>query len=209
MVMILIPCSDKKTPGGTSVYDASTSIYSMLPPELRERLLACRAELAALAGLPLGPDFGNNQRPAIEYLPACERYRGKLYRAANITIDDIKRWPEKRVVIMSALYGMLLPEEMIRDYDLSMSTGLVSGIRASTWWRRHRLGEIVSQVAKHLNATNTYDLLSEDYRSALSPWPRSGYAPNYKKPEFGKLGQGINFYRGRDLRRVLTENKTA
>jgi cytoplasmic iron level regulating protein YaaA (DUF328/UPF0246 family) len=160
-------------------------------------------ELAALLALPVGPDFGMSYSALVEYLPALERYSGNLYQAANIRIDDVRLFHEKQPIIISALYGVVLPQELIRDYNVSMSTRLPSGIRTGTWWRGHRLGDLMGAVAKHLGATDTYDLLSEDYRSALAPWPHGAYAPHYQRPDFGKVGQGINYHRGKDLRRLV------
>jgi hypothetical protein len=42
-MLIFIPCSDKKRAGGKAIYDAGSAIYSILPNELGDRILACRA----------------------------------------------------------------------------------------------------------------------------------------------------------------------
>lgn len=205
MKIILIPCSDRKIPRGSTEYDPSVAIYSLLPRSLGDRILDCRAELASLLALPSGPDFGKGSSEPIQYLPAFERYDGNLYRAANLKSEDIQGASGKQILIISALYGVVLPQEFIRHYQLSMSYRLPSALRVYTWWRRHRLGTIVSEIAAHLGATEINDLLSEDYRSALLPWPPSAYVTKYYKPEFRKLGWGTDFHRGTDLRKILAQ----
>jgi hypothetical protein len=74
MIVILVPCSGRKRPGGRSIFDPSGWLDRSLRPEERHRLLAARRELGTFFGLPPAPDLGfSASQGDVGFLPAWER----------------------------------------------------------------------------------------------------------------------------------------
>jgi len=132
--LFVICCSNHKELTGKGHYiknSVSTAI-----PGLKESLLKRRYEVFKLlmrddtltrSGIPLcdlpynknlqyGPDFGGKTPGS--YLPAYQRYKGRLYR-------EIKKrtWLNlnNNVIIVSGLYGILSPIENIQLYSLDIN----------------------------------------------------------------------------------------
>jgi len=206
MNLVVIPCSNHKSLGGDTKYDPKRSIVFSLPGSFGMELVAYRKELAITLDIPLGSDIGADTSASFKFMPALERYTGNLYRAANIQLEDLNRLEGKYLLIVSALYGLVLPNEPIRFYDVSMTTKLSSGIKVATWWRRHNLGKLINAVATSIEASEICDLLSNDYRQAVSPWFPPSNLSSYPTPDFQNLGQGINYHRGKALRKILLED---
>jgi len=136
-VLAVTICSAPKTPGGTGDYAASKSMNSVLPSESWARLLdnrrrafaMLRDSAAEFMGRPIGqipvngalrdgPDLGGRGRGL--YLPAIVRYDGGFYRALgdpNARFARVSTGMGVRLVILSGLYGLLLPTEPIQEYD--------------------------------------------------------------------------------------------
>lgn len=203
MQVILIPCSSRKRRGGGPLSELGQTAPGLLSPESRERLLDARAGLCKLLDLARGPDLGLERASYIEFMAAYRRYDGNLYRQARLTAEDWAGGSDTQILIVSALYGLLTAVEPIRQYNLAMSNRLPNGRRVSGWWTERKLGEIVCETLDRLRADHVQDLLSEDYRQALSPWPPSDLKATYTPHDYPGLGSGSNFHRGDDLRRLL------
>ncbi|MEZ5268752.1 MAG: peroxide stress protein YaaA [Microthrixaceae bacterium] len=70
-------------------------------------------------------------------LPAIERYDGVLYQhldAASMTPGQRRRLA-RSLRIISGLWGVVAPDELIPDYRLKMSASLDGIGKLSTWWR--------------------------------------------------------------------------
>ena len=137
--LFIIPCCKGKAPGGQTPFSLSDPLQDLISqPSYRALLSARKLVLDELRGDPKyvsgkydknsnikdGPEFGTS-RPVGEYLPAVERYVGKLYKGSPGLADRIKTHiadPNKPcVLILSALYGPLHPLALIQDYNLQMS----------------------------------------------------------------------------------------
>ena len=110
-VLILIPCC--KTKGrGPGIVKCEKRVEDYLPSEAREKLSDARQRVRRL------PDCKIESE---EMVAALDRYNGFLY-----TVPDFKtavmNFVEKggHLLIVSALYGLLRPEEKICDYELKM-----------------------------------------------------------------------------------------
>jgi hypothetical protein len=204
MEVILIACCKTKRPGGSAAY-AAPALQAYLPPAAWSELLQARRRLGELQGLIPGPDLGGAAGAPVRCLPAYERYAGQMYERA----DFRSLYPPaqgRKVLIVSALYGLLDAGDPIRDYDLMMAARLPNGPRLSRWWKEHGLADILEEALRALRPTVVHDLLSGDYHRALGQWPpaslrRGGVAVTaYEYP--GK-GTGSQCLRGDDLRRLL------
>lgn len=204
--VIVIPCSGRKhSGGGPAPLDAEWGL-ALLDPTSRRSLLEARAELGALLGLAPGPDLGGCANGTIEYLPAYRRYDGNLYRKARLTEADASGASAGRVLIVSALYGVLTLAEPIRDYDLAMPNAVPGATRkgVSGWWKERGLGRLLAEAIEALSAEDVHDLLSGNYRQALSAWPPPLSQGVYRPHAYPGLGTGSDYYRGDDVRRLLS-----
>lgn len=205
MEVVLLPCSGRKRPGGQNALEALASLRSPMGEPPAGRLLVARKELACFIGLSPGPDLGySNADGDVRFLPASERYDGNIYRAARFSLV----WPQtegRTVLIVSALYGLLFADDLIRDYDLKMDSTGPDGFRLYTWWKHHGLGRQVADCAMSLQPTLVHDLLSGKYRKALEPWPRPEVRAVLRQYEFPTLGMGADYARGRLLRKILEQ----
>lgn len=203
--VILIPCCKIKKSYGETTYEAGVSAPALLSPASRQTLLNARRDLSRLLGLAPGPDLGSESQSAIEYMPAYERYDGYLYQKARLTDADALGRSGGRVLIVSALYGLVTALEPIRNYDLEMKCRLPNQGRVYTWWKQRRLGVLVHEAIEDFGETTVYDLLSGDYRKALKPWPPSSLRAGYCTfdDKYGPLRSGSTRHRGMDVRRLL------
>lgn len=184
-VLLLTICSDSKTAGGERHYRSAYSITSELADGVARRLLQARREVLGLItssvlardGTPLvalrynheiqdGPDFGG--RESGTYLPAARRYSGRLFRELG---DDREQLlvSHHNVLIVSGLYGLLLPQEPIQRYSCHVADHLEVG----TIWRAER--RLTSGLINYMKARGVelvFDLMAErDYRE-LVDWNR-------------------------------------
>jgi cytoplasmic iron level regulating protein YaaA (DUF328/UPF0246 family) len=204
MDLVLLACSNRKQVGGFSDYTPSRILGQALSPSLIGVLLAARAELVKSANkkLPSGPDLDiPNLHSDAEYLPAYQRYTGTVYARGRVQ-DLYPTQSKNRLVIISALYGLLDGDDLIQQYDLVMDE-IISGQRLHTWWKNHGLGRIVEEYIRFYNPAVIHDLLPEKYRKALSPWPPPSLSDRVKSYYYPGQGQGSSYRRGEDLERLL------
>lgn len=161
--LLLIPCCAKKRAGGgpwdanlpavADTFDSET--YDILISARRELLLTIK-ELPAYSkgkyaknmSIALGPDFGGDDGSG-QYRPALERYTGSLYKAetnwsAQVAKALLNRTGPK-LLIQSALYGLLHPWEPIQDYNLQ-----TSDIPAKTIWS-HKMPCLLKAFVERMN----------------------------------------------------------
>jgi hypothetical protein len=158
--LILIACSHGKEPGGLIGYNGQPANW-IVEPNLRQRIIAKRsyvfsvlkdAKLAdgferggnrahqlANQSLRHGPDLGGTNAIAegVSYLPAWQRYRGRIYvPVAEASWQNyLQNRNRVRVLIMSGLYGLIEPEELIQNYDVHLTdTHIDSGNSVSSMW---------------------------------------------------------------------------
>ena len=205
MDLVLLACSNRKQSGGVPNYTPSKPLDQALSPESFEKLMYARAELVRSTNkkLPTGPDVGiPGPQVASQFLPAYQRYTGTVYDRGRVQ----ELYPGQsniRLVIISALYGLLDGDDLIQKYDLVMDE-TVSGQRLYTWWKRHSLGQVVEEYIQSCNPRIIHDLLPIKYREALSPWPPPSLYDHMKPPcNYPDQGQGSNYRRGEDLERLL------
>lgn len=143
--VLLLPPSETKAPGGGG------PPWGQVPcafPELR----APRELVAALAGVdPLAPT-----------VPALHRYTGVLHAA----LGPVPTVSARRVVVMSALAGLLRGDDPLPDHRLPVGARLPSlGTGLAVWWR--------PQVSQLLDAwvagAVVWDLLPGAYAAMWSP----------------------------------------
>jgi cytoplasmic iron level regulating protein YaaA (DUF328/UPF0246 family) len=208
MHVVLIACSKRKQVGGYQDYIPSGRLEQALSPESFEKLMNARTELVNSASkyLPIGPDIGiHGGHVAAQYLPAYQRYTGIVYDRGRVQ-DLYPGQSNVRLLIISALYGLLDGEDLIQEYDLVMKE-TISGQRLYTWWKRHNLGCIVEEYILACNPAIVHDLLPISYQNALHPWPTEGIRHLWKPLDCYGLGQGSSYRRGEYVEMLLSKQQ--
>jgi len=185
--LVLLSCSNHKKEKGSQFYDVKSSVQNLLKKTKGDDLLQLR-ELALsyiedgsfdrdgklLKEYPYnndlahGPDF-NGKDKAI-YLPVYKRYSGRFYREIEGS-NWLSR--NRNVVIVSSLYGLLLPEENIQRYSLTVGdSSLISDI-----WHTE-LTPFILEIAKKLKVNYIIDGMADPEYIDLFDW-------NEIKTEFG------------------------
>ena len=166
-----------------------------------------RYNIALRMGPDLGAGLSENIRPdthsdirqesqlkaPIEYLPAYERYDGRFFANAGLETFEKAIVEECHVLIVSGLYGLLLPEELIQAYNCHLDDEVLdsgmsaddtdematedAGARISEIWRQHNLpNRILQAFIESHNQQNDHtihhvmDLLSETSYQRLFNW---------------------------------------
>jgi len=200
MKLILVSCSAKKAPGGQPLHPPSR-LKNSLSPAAYKQLLSARKELKAILQEASDHTLGIDQAGENKYQPAYQRYQGFIY----LFSDFYHLFPkfDGRVLILSAMYGLLDAGDYLRNYNLRMADSLPSGLRVDTFWKQHGLRDIVVECIARAGADEVHDLLPEKYRSMLGPWPDPKIAA-YKPYTFPATGQGSGFERSIALKSLLS-----
>ncbi len=109
--------------------------------------------------------------------PAVLAFDGDVYgglEANTLSIEDLE-WAQAHVAILSGLYGVLRPLDLMRPYRLEMGTGLAGphGATLYAFWG-DRIAEHLNQRARAEAAPVIVNLASQEYfraadRAALKP----------------------------------------
>ena len=162
--VVLLPPSRGKEPGGAGPgwRDAPPGRFARLDPDRRRLLRALRA-----AGSPPGLE----RAPT---LPAIERYVGVLF--THLDAPSLPPAAASRlgrdVVLLSALWGLLAPADLIPAYRLTMAAAVEPLGRLSGWWRP-RLSPVLDT---RVSGAVVWDLLSAEYGAAWRPLAGATYA---------------------------------
>ena len=142
---IVLPPSETKRDGGNSLpVDAASLAFPKLAP-IRRRLLTAlvalaKDEAASLRALKLGPKGApevarNRVVKKSPTMPALDRYTGVLYDALDaVSLSDVERErANDRVLIHSALFGLVSARDLIPAYRLSHDSRLPNLSLKSLW----------------------------------------------------------------------------
>lgn len=184
-VLFLTVCSLTKASGGAPAYDENLAITSLLPSKLKARLLERREEARQLVrgereldwqdvslseleyneDLTAGADFGGRRNAA--YLPAVYRYDGRFYQALGNKGRRKIAEGEYPTLILSGLYGLLLPTDPVQLYSCPLAG------RISELWRSDSLlTEILCEYIERRGIGWIFDLTAIDNYSQLIDWTR-------------------------------------
>lgn len=144
MLILLPPSESKAAPPGGDPVDLGSLVYAGLLGERREVLLDA---LEGLVDLPCGravEALGISKGQAGEVIvdaelreapaaPAAEVYTGVLYD--HLELPKLPAAARRRVLIASALWGVVRPEDRIPYYRFSAKARLDGIGPLATWWR--------------------------------------------------------------------------
>lgn len=135
----------------------------------REKRQGNRATDPRNGRLAAGPDFDEPAGNA-GYLPACRRYEGRFFMQGEDARWDAAWGPGTWTLILSGLYGFLLPHEPIQNYSCHLADrldGEGNGLLAH--WRPV-LTAVLLQLAEALAIDRVVDLLSEEVYQEAIDW---------------------------------------
>ena len=206
-VLILIPCSKSKKSGGAPFYERANCIVNYLSQSAERRLIELRRRVAVALRETLGPDVGvETTETQIKFMRAYDRYSGNLYsKISKSAWEKLNRSQNLGLVIVSALYGILKHNELIRDYNRAMDRDKVEGVLLKTWWNTQGLHEILLDYIADNEIKVVHDFLSKNYSEAI--WPLQSRAEElgieYVKHGYSGFGSGSNCRRGEDVERLI------
>jgi hypothetical protein len=179
-VMYIIPCCSRKNSNGNIVVAPAGQVPGLIGPDLVANLYVARADAYAQLAVPhvvnqYGSEFGANEPEKANYLHAYDRYNGHLYSVNNV--HALLQNPSKdiNIVIMSALYGLVTPSDLIQDYDLVMS-------KTRKIWAKV-LPSIIEEYANAMNIDIVVGLFGRTtaYNAVFN---RLGRIQNHHRPVF-------------------------
>ncbi|WP_371061327.1 peroxide stress protein YaaA [Rhodosalinus sp. 5P4] len=110
-------------------------------------------------------EFGEQPRK-----PAALAFAGDTYRGLEAgTLDaDALRWAQGHLRILSGLYGLLRPLDLIEPYRLEMGSrlGTERGRTLYDWWGA-RLGHALKDTARDVGAAALVNCASQEYFGAV------------------------------------------
>ena len=107
-------------------------------------------------------------------VPAHQLFTGVLYEAARL--DSIAEEAagraalERHCVVLSGLWGILSPTDLVPDHRLSMGTSLPGPGRLPAFWKQHLASSLTEMAAQGL----VVDCRSADYAAAWKPSASDG-----------------------------------
>ena len=186
-ILIITICSNSKLKGGSPYKKNIPSICSILPfhtqsllkrrGEVLDLLLGGEAErnhyklknMQLNSDLVKGPDFGGNS--SAKYLHAAERYTGRFYKEFHYKNSELLLNTSHHILILSGLYGIILPEELIQAY----SCNLPDHERITNVWKKdHFLTSIVLAYVNKFGIKRIFDFTSQNIYRNLLEWARLG-----------------------------------
>jgi hypothetical protein len=125
-----------------------------------------------------GPEFDGAIPEAQIYLPAYERYCGRFF--GRLTSKSPAFWTKLQdkpveIVFVSALYGLILWDELVQDYDCHLADLARNGKERPVWelWRKtlsSALASFVADAQRSKPIVAIYDLLSEEEYQRAFQW---------------------------------------
>lgn len=201
-VLLLCCCSNRKLAGGESAYLAKKSLPKIIGAR-GEDLLAARqrvvqrlkagavsAQGTLLRDLPYnsqlanGPDVGGKRTGL--YMPAMQRYRGRFFQELDPEASGSLRAGPHGCLFVSALYGLVAPEEPIQRY----SCHTLDDAEIARTWSEGLLTSILLHYVRVFDVRLIIDLLADVSYRQLFNWDRIRRRPVRVLTAFGEQNHG-------------------
>jgi hypothetical protein len=208
--LLLLSCSHHKESGGIFGRQHGRSFVEAISPTTRNRILEQRNEIRRMLRggpprlynedqkggyrderlpnrqLAIGRDFVGSETAA--YLPANKRYVGRFFgRLASMAPNFWKDIPASiEVVFVSGLYGLILWDEPIQDYDCHFADYIdaIRRLKIKDFWGSTLSDALIEFLRIRSNAApirTVYDLLSESLYQSLFAWEKIQGAAVYHR----------------------------
>jgi len=197
-VVVLIPESTRKRPGGTPGSAGEDAIAAALPVSGRARLEGLRDEV--LKKIPPGTVTQG------KLLPAYQRYDGNMYRMIPQEAWE-QRSPAVEVVIASALRGLVASRDPIPSYHLSMAESTPPFGKMNRWWHAAGLPDVLATYLTAVRPKAVVDLLSLEYRESVAGYQNRLPGISVQPIDFPGMGRASQPARGEKVAEFLRTGK--
>jgi cytoplasmic iron level regulating protein YaaA (DUF328/UPF0246 family) len=168
--------------------------------------MKCRHQLAEKFGYAPGEDLGGETRTPVPLMLARERYDGNLYRKISGAIwEPLRDSANVEVVIVSALYGLVTPWELIRDYEMAMTEKIETRVRLARWWSQQGLGSILVDYAQRADTRIVHDFLGGAYGEVSEAFSCLSSSVRVVRHSFARRYSAADYYRGWEIERLLED----
>jgi len=191
-VVVLIPESTRKRPGGSPGPVGEDAIAAALPASGRAKLEGLRDEV--LKKIPPGTVAQG------KLLPAYQRYDGNMYRM-------IPREAWDQVVIASALRGLVASRDPIPSYHLSMAESTPPFGKMNRWWHAAGLPDVLATYLTAVRPKAVVDLLSLEYRESVAGYQNRLPGISVQPIDFPGMGRASQPARGEKVAEILRTGK--
>jgi hypothetical protein len=176
-VLILTLDSFHKVKGGILNYDEKLSIFSTAIDEKNKIFLAgtrknvfkllkngevhwheCELERGDNDNLVAGKDF-RSDAPDARYLPGMERYEGDLFEGIGESERDVLVRTNHHFLILSALYGILMPFEPIQFYSCQFGD---RNVCFDLWTKQEGITAVLVDYIRKYNISRIFDFTACD-----------------------------------------------
>lgn len=180
-ILFVISCSNRKIEGGENYPADALTLGKLFGSGVHDQILERRRRVhriitgtqvrrnrRLLGQLPynrsvrIGPDLGGAQRSS--YREAFRRYAGRLYSEIP---GNIWRAKKHHVLIISGLYGLILPEEPIQRYSCHVSDDKRI---ADAWVEGRFLTLLLNRYVTCFSIARIFDLTGETVYRKLVDW---------------------------------------
>ncbi len=186
-VLIITICSNEKNKGGDVYNLESPSIVKILPEHsdgiIQRRLKALELiqsgvigrdgiklnELPFNSSLIYGPEFGGKSSGSTQYMQALDRYDGRFYKSLKSGDKDIIEESPHHLLIISGLYGLVLPDELIQCYSCNIDDDAEF---ASIWTDGNFLTSIILAYMNKFKIDTVFDLIAQESYRRFLHWER-------------------------------------
>jgi cytoplasmic iron level regulating protein YaaA (DUF328/UPF0246 family) len=193
-VVVLIPESTRKRPGGSTDPLRADAIADALPDAVGRKLQSLREQV--LQKIPArSVDAGR-------FLPAFERFDGNMYRSIPREAWE-DRDPAVEVVIASALRGLVASRDPTPAYHLSMAESTPPFGKMNRWWHAGELPHILAEYLLAVRPKTVVDLLSLEYRESVAGYENRLKGMNVKTIDFPGMGRASQPRRGEKVAEIL------
>jgi cytoplasmic iron level regulating protein YaaA (DUF328/UPF0246 family) len=184
-ILIITICSNNKKQGGGPFVKENPSLLAALPEHASTIIKKRQAILHLLKGgeairdgieishmqlnsrLKLGPEIGGNESSL--FMPAYKRYIGRFFAEVEKNNPNILAETAHHILILSGLYGILLPEEQIQAYSCHVD----DHSQISETWKDNAF--LTSLVLAYINKNaikRVLDLTGQQAYRNLIDWDR-------------------------------------
>jgi Peroxide stress protein YaaA len=197
-IVVLIPESTRKRPGGSADPGKPDAIVDALPAPARKKLEDLRVEVVQRSP-PRSVDPG-------KVLPAYERFDGNMYRSIPREAWE-RRSPAVEVIIASGLRGLVASADPIPEYKHSMAEATPPFGKMNRWWHVGELPHILAEYLLAVRPRVVVDLLSLEYRESVAGYQNRLGGMNVKTIDFPGMGRASQPRRGEKIAEILRTGK--
>ncbi len=173
-LLVLLPPSEAKTPGGTKrtsigpfdaalsgdrrlVIDALVATLDIATTRRQEIMLNARGPLLQRA-LEVTRQLRDDQVPR---LPAWQRYNGVVW--SHLAPESLTPTQRRRILIPSSLYGVTTAEDRIADFRLKMNVGVAELGTMATFWKP----KVTAALVGHARRSTMVNLLPLEHEATI------------------------------------------